>query len=93
MKIVVAGCVAQQEGQQLLRRVPELDLVMGESPTAGQGVARWASQLCVLSQLTAGPLGAEHRGVCNDVDVWARHLLLQGTGLTQVTAHCVAGSS
>jgi tRNA A37 methylthiotransferase MiaB len=31
LKIVVAGCVAQQEGQQLLRRVPEVDLVMGES--------------------------------------------------------------
>jgi tRNA A37 methylthiotransferase MiaB len=30
MKIVVAGCVAQQEAEQLLRRVPEVDLVMGE---------------------------------------------------------------
>jgi hypothetical protein len=29
MKIVVAGCVAQQEGQALLRRVPEVDIVMG----------------------------------------------------------------
>jgi tRNA-2-methylthio-N6-dimethylallyladenosine synthase len=27
--LVVAGCVAQQEGEKLLRRVPELDLVMG----------------------------------------------------------------
>lgn len=27
--IVVAGCVAQQEGQMLLRRAPEVDLVMG----------------------------------------------------------------
>jgi len=27
--IVVAGCVAQQEGENLLRRVPEVDLVMG----------------------------------------------------------------
>jgi len=27
--IVVAGCVAQQEGERLLRRVPEIDLVMG----------------------------------------------------------------
>lgn len=27
--IVVAGCVAQQEGEALLRRVPEVDLVMG----------------------------------------------------------------
>ena len=29
MAIVVAGCVAQQEGEALLRRVPEIDLVMG----------------------------------------------------------------
>jgi tRNA A37 methylthiotransferase MiaB len=29
LKIIVAGCVAQQEGQQLLRRVPEVDVVMG----------------------------------------------------------------
>lgn len=27
--LVLAGCVAQQEGEKLLRRVPELDLVMG----------------------------------------------------------------
>lgn len=29
LTLVVAGCVAQQEGEMLLRRVPELDLVMG----------------------------------------------------------------
>ncbi len=29
LMLVVAGCVAQQEGEALLRRVPELDLVMG----------------------------------------------------------------
>lgn len=29
VKIIVAGCVAQQEGEQLLRRVPEVDVVMG----------------------------------------------------------------
>ncbi len=29
LTLIVAGCVAQQEGAQLLRRVPELDLVMG----------------------------------------------------------------
>jgi len=37
MKIVVAGCVAQQEGEQLLRRVPEVDLVMGEQQHQSQG--------------------------------------------------------
>ncbi len=29
LKLVVAGCVAQQEGERLLRRIPEIDLVMG----------------------------------------------------------------
>ncbi len=29
LTLVIAGCVAQQEGEALLRRVPELDLVMG----------------------------------------------------------------
>jgi tRNA-2-methylthio-N6-dimethylallyladenosine synthase len=29
LTLVMAGCVAQQEGEALLRRVPELDLVMG----------------------------------------------------------------
>jgi tRNA-2-methylthio-N6-dimethylallyladenosine synthase len=29
LTLIVAGCVAQQEGEQLLRRVPELDLIMG----------------------------------------------------------------
>ncbi|MGE5656240.1 MAG: tRNA (N6-isopentenyl adenosine(37)-C2)-methylthiotransferase MiaB [Actinomycetota bacterium] len=29
LTLIIAGCVAQQEGETLLRRVPELDLVMG----------------------------------------------------------------
>ncbi len=29
IKIIIAGCLAQQEGETLLRRVPEIDLVMG----------------------------------------------------------------
>lgn len=29
LTLIVAGCLAQQQGEQLLRRVPELDLVMG----------------------------------------------------------------
>ena len=42
LKLVVAGCVAQQEGAQLLRRVPELDLVLGP-----QHANRWV----VMNQL------------------------------------------
>jgi tRNA-2-methylthio-N6-dimethylallyladenosine synthase len=33
LTLIVAGCVAQQEGEVLLRRVPELDLVMGPQHT------------------------------------------------------------
>ena len=29
MCLVVAGCVAQQEGEELMRKVPEIDMVMG----------------------------------------------------------------
>jgi tRNA-2-methylthio-N6-dimethylallyladenosine synthase len=29
LTLIIAGCVAQQEGEQLLRRIPEVDLVMG----------------------------------------------------------------
>ena len=29
LKLIIAGCLAQQEGESLLRRVPELDLIMG----------------------------------------------------------------
>ena len=29
LKLVISGCLAQQEGESLLRRVPELDLIMG----------------------------------------------------------------
>ncbi len=33
LKLVIAGCVAQQEGESLLRRVPEIDLVLGPQHT------------------------------------------------------------
>jgi tRNA-2-methylthio-N6-dimethylallyladenosine synthase len=35
LTLIVAGCVAQQEGEALLRRVPELDLVMGPQHANG----------------------------------------------------------
>ena len=43
--LVVAGCVAQQEGEILLRRVPELDLIMGP-----QHVNRLADLLSQVNQ-------------------------------------------
>ncbi len=42
--LVVAGCVAQQEGQKLLRRVPALDIVMGP---------QYADQLAALLERVA----------------------------------------
>lgn len=46
LTLIVAGCVAQQEGEQLLRRVPELDLVMGP---------QYANQLdSLLEQVSQG---------------------------------------
>lgn len=62
LKIVVAGCVAQQEGETLLRRVPEVDLVMGpqfanridqllESVEQGQQVCRTES-IEILEDIT-----------------------------------------
>ena len=43
LKIVVAGCVAAQEGETLLRRVPELDLVLGP-----HHANRCPSRACIL---------------------------------------------
>jgi tRNA A37 methylthiotransferase MiaB len=50
MKIVVAGCVAQQEGEQLLRRVPEVDLVLGEHSMAQHSTAWHPEQQCTKAQ-------------------------------------------
>lgn len=60
MKIVVAGCVAQQEGEQLLRRVPEVDLVMGEC-TAQRAVA-CQSTLSSMAQAVRAPAEDSARG-------------------------------
>lgn len=41
--IIVAGCVAQQEGEALLRRAPEVDLVMGPQVRADRNywIVKW----------------------------------------------------
>jgi len=41
--IVVAGCVAQQEGERLLRRAPEVDVVMGPQRAPAREPRRGAS--------------------------------------------------
>lgn len=61
LKIVVAGCVAQQEGEQLLRRVPEVDLVMGE-PTLSTAPAQQQHSSCSGG---GGAIGASHKSCRN----------------------------
>jgi tRNA-2-methylthio-N6-dimethylallyladenosine synthase len=61
LTLVVAGCVAQQEGESLLRRVPELDLVMGP---------QHANRLDVLlSQVEAGAqvVATEEHHILEDI--------------------------
>jgi hypothetical protein len=63
VKIVVAGCVAQQEGQQLLRRVPELDVVMG--PQFANKINQLLEQVEQGSQVGAArSLAAHIRDMC-----------------------------
>lgn len=51
LTLIVAGCVAQQEGEQLLRRVPELDLVMG--PQHANRLADLLEQVFAGNQVVA----------------------------------------
>eukprot|EP00850_Spirogloea_muscicola_P017046 SM000142S00560 [mRNA] locus=s142:290061:294112:- [translate_table: standard] len=61
MKIVVAGCVAQQEGETLLRRVPEVDLVMG--PQHANRLHHLLDQVDLGSQVCA----VEPRHILEDI--------------------------
>lgn len=55
LAIVVAGCVAQQEGEALLRRFPEIDLVLGPQyiPWLGELLVEVGkgSQLCMTESM------------------------------------------
>ena len=55
LAIVVAGCVAQQEGEKLLRRFPEVDLVLGPQyiPWLGELLVEVGkgSQLCMTESM------------------------------------------
>ncbi|MCS6959887.1 MAG: tRNA (N6-isopentenyl adenosine(37)-C2)-methylthiotransferase MiaB [Pseudanabaenaceae cyanobacterium SKYGB_i_bin29] len=51
LTLVVAGCVAQQEGEKLLRRVPEVDLVMG--PQYANRLAELLEQVAQGRQVVA----------------------------------------
>ncbi len=50
LALIVSGCVAQQEGEALLKRVPEVDLVMGPQ------VCIFLDCGCVVSKLVGGIL-------------------------------------
>eukprot|EP00195_Chlamydomonas_chlamydogama_P011550 CAMPEP_0202907068 /NCGR_PEP_ID=MMETSP1392-20130828/41192_1 /ASSEMBLY_ACC=CAM_ASM_000868 /TAXON_ID=225041 /ORGANISM="Chlamydomonas chlamydogama, Strain SAG 11-48b" /LENGTH=553 /DNA_ID=CAMNT_0049595811 /DNA_START=24 /DNA_END=1685 /DNA_ORIENTATION=+ len=62
VKIVVAGCVAQQEGEAMLRRVPEVDVVMGP---------QFANQITnLLDRAEEGQVCAtEHIQIAEDIAV------------------------
>lgn len=49
--LVMAGCVAQQEGESLLRRIPELDLIMG--PQHANRLGDLLQQVFAGSQIVA----------------------------------------
>ena len=66
LKIVVAGCVAAQEGEALLRRVPELDLVMG--PHHANRLGDLLAQVDQGNQVVA----TEHIDISEDITVARR---------------------
>lgn len=59
LKIVVAGCVAAQEGEALLRRVPELDLVLGPHHANRLGPYTLFSKQCPPQASGAAPVCAK----------------------------------
>ena len=65
LKIVVAGCVAAQEGETLLRRVPELDLVLG--PHHANRCPPHAFVLCLRASVTLAIACLEVSSADNDL--------------------------
>jgi Uncharacterized protein family UPF0004 len=63
LKIVVAGCVAQQEGATLLRRVPEVDLVMGPQYANRCGHSVCCSHMCSLPLNLPNQASAPAQGI------------------------------
>jgi len=63
LAIVVAGCVAQQEGEALLRRFPEVDLVLGPQyiPWLGELLVEVGkgSQLCMTESMIWSEKGGD----------------------------------
>ena len=66
LKIIVAGCVGAQEGEALLRRVPELDLVMG--PHHANRLGELLERVDQGNQVVA----VEHIDIAEDITVARR---------------------
>ena len=81
LKIVVAGCVAAQEGETLLRRVPELALVLG--PHHANRCPHHARVLCLCASRhwpwhgRKSPLQAM---ICEPYTVWGALHVLASSG-------------
>jgi len=86
--IVVSGCVAQQEGEALLKRVPEIDLVMGPQYVSRLGdllddVSRGHQVVATDPTLLSEDLSRPVRG--HDVRAWVNII----NGCNEHCTYCV----
>lgn len=93
-RIVVAGCVAQQEGEALLRRIPELDLVIGpqHAPSIGHLLAQVETtdaQLCATEEID-GPVAEDVTAPKRDssVSAWVNVIY----GCNESCTYCIVPS-
>ena len=89
LTLVVAGCVAQQEGEALLRRVPELDLVLGPQHANRLGallerVEQTGGQVCATERADVmEDVATPRRG--SDLTAWVNVLF----GCDEKCTYCV----
>jgi tRNA-2-methylthio-N6-dimethylallyladenosine synthase len=89
LTLVVAGCVAQQEGEALLRRVPELDLVLGPQHANRLGallerVEQTSSQVCATERAEVlEDVATPRRG--SDLTAWVNVIF----GCNEKCTYCV----
>jgi tRNA-2-methylthio-N6-dimethylallyladenosine synthase len=88
LALVVSGCVAQQEGEALLKRVPEIDLVMGPQYVSRLGdllddVSRGHQVVATDPTLLSEDLSRPVRG--HDVRAWVNVI----NGCNEHCTYCV----
>lgn len=71
--LIVAGCVAQQEGEQLIKRFPEIDLVMGP-----QYISR-------MEELMEDVMNWGHQIVAVDPMLWSESSTSSGSGASSAS--------